>query len=74
MDIDRGVAAWRMYMRSFLYRCPNHKCRVELSIPESMRGQSARCGSCKQEFTVPFAVPLTLRTTRTQPPPLKKAG
>jgi hypothetical protein len=61
-------------MRSFPYCCPNPKCRVVLSIPESMRGQSARCGSCSQEFMVPFAMPLTLRTTKPQSPPLKKAG
>ena len=61
-------------MRSFPYRCPNPKCRAVLSIPESMRGQSARCGSCTHEFMDPITMPLTLRTTKTQQPPLRKAG
>lgn len=70
----RDVAAWRMFMKSFPYRCPNPKCRAVLSIPEAMRGQSAKCGNCSQEFMVPFTMPLTMRTTKTQPPPLRKAG
>ncbi len=61
-------------MKPFSYRCPNPKCRVVLSIPESMRGQSARCGSCSQEFMVPFVVSRTLRKDEPQSPPMRKAS
>jgi len=61
-------------MKSFSYRCPNPRCRAMLSIPESMRGQSARCGSCSQEFVVPFVVPRTLKKDKPPSPPLRKAS
>jgi len=41
-------------MQCFEHRCPNPKCRALLSIPEEMRGHSARCAKCKQSFFVPF--------------------
>ena len=41
-------------MQCFEHRCPNPKCRALLSIPEEMRGHSARCAKCRQSFFVPF--------------------
>jgi len=61
-------------MRPFQYRCPNPKCRVLLSIPESMRGRSARCGSCSQEFVAPFIVSRPFGQDKPPSPPLRKAS
>jgi len=61
-------------MKPFSYRCPNPKCRAMLSIPASMRGQTAKCGSCSQEFVVPFLVSGSLSPGKPQPLPLRKAS
>ena len=61
-------------MRTFPYRCPNPKCRAVLAIPESLRGRSARCGKCSQEFVLPLLTALPRREDGRPPRPLKKAG
>ncbi len=64
-------------MKPLSYRCPNPKCRVMLSIPASMTGQSVRCGNCSQEFVVPFVVSGKIGRPKPQPqprPPLRKAS
>jgi len=37
--------------------CPNLKCRAVLQVPDSVRGQTVRCGHCGTLFAVPARKP-----------------
>jgi uncharacterized Zn finger protein len=51
-------------------RCPNPRCGVMLSVPQTVLGQRVRCAACGESF-IASAVPAVRAFTR---PRRRKAG
>ena len=61
-------------MRAMKFRCPNPKCHVTLSIPQTMQGRQVRCADCGQSFPAPFKVVATRTKISTGKSRIRKAA
>lgn len=57
-------------MKQLKLRCPNHKCRLMLMIPEENYGRRVRCASCGHSFIVP----IVQTSGRSKPGRIRKAS
>ena len=55
------------------FKCPNPKCRAELSIPWELRGLCVRCSRCGETFVAPLSARVFLEAFM-PPKKARKAG